>query len=64
MEGMEFNSDTLCDEFQKGCQEAGHQVRKVSLRNRRKTAAYHGERTTVKAELLPFLGEGECQLLH
>ena len=35
MEGMEFNSDTLCDEFQKGCQEAGHQVRKVSLRNRK-----------------------------
>ena len=56
MEGMEFNSDTLCDEFQKGCQEAGHQVRKVSLRNRRKTAAYHGERTTVKAETTAFSG--------
>lgn len=29
------NSDTLCDEFQRGCQEAGHQVRKVSLQNRK-----------------------------
>ncbi|HIS69062.1 MAG TPA: flavodoxin family protein [Candidatus Gallacutalibacter stercoravium] len=30
----EGNSDTLCDEFQKGCQQAGHQVVKICLREK------------------------------
>ena len=29
------NSDTLCNEFQRGCEEAGHRVRKISLRDKR-----------------------------
>ena len=28
------NSDTLCKEFQRGCEEAGHQVVKISLRTK------------------------------
>ena len=28
------NSDTLCDQFQKGCEEAGHSVTKVCLRDK------------------------------
>lgn len=30
----EGNSDTLCEEFLKGCQEAGHQVKKITLRDK------------------------------
>lgn len=28
------NSDTLCDEFMRGCREAGHEVEKIALRDK------------------------------
>lgn len=28
------NSDTLCEEFRRGCEEAGNQVVKISLRDK------------------------------
>ena len=28
------NSDTLCNQFQRGCQDSGHQVSKITLRDK------------------------------